>query len=496
MKNYEDKVRMLLLNLKKRALNLMKKCRYEDALTCVRAYGNLAYQFNQFYTDADIERLVCAYERTLPVAGFSEEETDEKRVLFYDGFGLDTRGLVLIYLQALTELGYEVIYVTVWNTGKNQVEVPRILSGGKNKTYYLKNNYSRTKYISQLVRIFEIHRPGSAFFYTTPDDVEGETAFYHYKGIVKRFQINLTDHAFWLGTPAFDYCLEFRDYGAYLTSRYRGISKEKIRMLPYYPWIDYNLEFAGFPFDRENKIVIFSGGALYKTIDKDMTYYHMADKILERNPNVTFLYAGDGDKRGLEWLMERYSGRVYRIDERKDLFQIMKHSDIYLSTYPMTGGLMGQYAAMAGIPPLTLINKGTFDARGCLMDEEKSGVLFDSPDLLIKEVEHLISDKVYYNAKCKQIYSSVISKEYFTDSVRDLLSKNHTSFFIDFKEVDTRQFRKTYIERLSDSKIEDAIVTARTFRLVRFYPDLFIKKGIRRLKHILSGFCILKKYTD
>lgn len=130
------------------------------------------------------------------------------------------------------------------------------------------------------------------------------------------------------------------------------------------------------------------------------------------------------------------------------------------------------------------------------MNEEKSGVLFESPDLLIKEVEYLISDQIYYNAKCKQIYNSVISKEDFTDSVRDLLSKNHTSFSIDFKEVDTRQFRKTYIERLNDSKIEDAVVTARTFRLVRFYPDLFIKKGIRRLKHILSDFCTTMKNTD
>lgn len=496
MKNCEDKTRLLLLNLKKRALNLMKKGRYEEALTCVRAYGNLAYQFNQFYTDADIERLVCDYERTLPAVGFSREETDENRVLFYDGFGLDTRGLVLIYLQALTGLGYEVIYVTVWNTGKNQVEVPRILSGGKNKTYYLKNIHSRTKYISSLIHIFEKYRPGSAFFYTTPDDIEGEAAFCHYEETVKRFQINLTDHAFWLGTHAFDYCLEFRDYGAYITSRYRGVSKEKIRMLPYYPWIDYNIAFAEFPFDRENKIVIFSGGALYKTIDKDMTYYHMADKILAQNPNVIFLYAGDGDRNGIEWLMERYPNRVYRIDERKDLFQIMKHSDIYLSTYPMTGGLMAQYAAMAGIPPLTLINKGTFDARGCLIDEEKLGILFDSPRLLIKEIERLISDKYYYSMKCKQIYSGVISKEDFTDSMRNLLLKNHTSFSIDFKEVDTRLFRKTYIDRLNDSKIEDAIVTARTFRLVRFYPDLFIKKGVRRLKQRLAGFWVTKKTTD
>lgn len=33
-------------------------------------------------------------------------------ILFYDGFGMDMRGLAIIYLKALAELGYKIIYVT------------------------------------------------------------------------------------------------------------------------------------------------------------------------------------------------------------------------------------------------------------------------------------------------------------------------------------------------------------------------------------------------
>ena len=44
-----------------------------------------------------------------------------------------------------------------------------------------------------------------------------------YAGHMKRYQVNLTDHAFWLGTYAFDYCLEFLDFGAIVSREYRHI---------------------------------------------------------------------------------------------------------------------------------------------------------------------------------------------------------------------------------------------------------------------------------
>ena len=38
------------------------------------------------------------------------EDVNIKTVLFYDGFGLDSRGLAYVYLKALVNLGYKVIF--------------------------------------------------------------------------------------------------------------------------------------------------------------------------------------------------------------------------------------------------------------------------------------------------------------------------------------------------------------------------------------------------
>ena len=65
-------------------------------------------------------------------------------------------------------------------------------------------------------------------FYSTPEDVIGTTALYSYDGQFIRYQINLTDHAFWLGSQCFDKCIEFRSYGASISKEYREIQSSKI----------------------------------------------------------------------------------------------------------------------------------------------------------------------------------------------------------------------------------------------------------------------------
>lgn len=77
------------------------------------------------------------------------------------------------------------------------------------------------------------------------------------------------DHAFWLGRNAFDYCLEFRDFGANLSRQYRHIPIQKLLKQPYYPLADPTIPYGGPPFERADGDVIFSGGTLYKTLDRE-----------------------------------------------------------------------------------------------------------------------------------------------------------------------------------------------------------------------------------
>ena len=59
----------------------------------------------------------------------------------------------------------------------------------------------------QLDQIVKTHKPGVMFFYTGPDDAAGAMVFMRYQGLAVRYQVNLTDHAFWLGKNAFDICI-------------------------------------------------------------------------------------------------------------------------------------------------------------------------------------------------------------------------------------------------------------------------------------------------
>ena len=111
-------------------------------------------------------------------------------------------------------------------------------------------------------------------------------------------------------------------------------------MIPFYPIIQYEKEFQGFPFEvKAGQKVIFSGGGLYKTIGGGNKYYQMVDRILEEYEDAIFWYAGIGDDSEMKKIISKYPDRAYLTAERTDLYQVIEHCHFYLSTYPMWGGV-------------------------------------------------------------------------------------------------------------------------------------------------------------
>ena len=149
---------------------------------------------------------------------FTSESNDNK-VIFYDGFGLNERGIAQIYLKALCQL-QEVVYITYED---RKDEIPDILSLVKSyngKVCYI--NRKNNKFVNQIfqfVNIISIENPGRLMFYTFPNDVVGVVLLNLVNNNVIRYQINLTDHAFWLGADSIDKCIEFRDYGATISKK-------------------------------------------------------------------------------------------------------------------------------------------------------------------------------------------------------------------------------------------------------------------------------------
>lgn len=447
---------------------------YEKAMAAISISGHLLYSWNQRYTDDYLEDSLkkVAESTIIDRLGY---EPQKGTVLFYDGFGLDVRGLALIYLKALVNNNYHVIYVTNKSAENNQPEIDKVLNNNVSEKKYLAS-HKHLKRMRELQRIVVDKKPQYAFLYTTPNDSSGITVFMQMKS-TKRYQINLTDHAFWLGTNAFDYCIEFRNYGTSISALHRHIPVEKLRIVPFYPIIDKDREFSGFTFETEGKQIIFSGGSVYKTVDKSNTYYILIDKILESCGDAIFVYASNEENERLKDMSLKYPGRVHQIQERSDLYQCMRHCTLYLNTYPLLGGLMTQYAVMAERIPLTL--QYDISSEGLLVDQENRGVFYNNADELIRDAIRLLQDKEYLNQRTKLIKGSVISPAEFDKEVHSLLKNNMTSYSVEIKPRDIKNFQSGYVERFDMDESLRGAVGLSNISLFKEYKDIYIDKIMR-----------------
>lgn len=229
-------------------------------------------------------------------------QPDEDTVCFIDSFSRDQRGLTQQYLDALLSLKTKRI-VFISETEHIGVQIKRTLDHNRANVFTV-NHTEPIPTASEIISIVQAERPSYIIYHLTPDSIAPLVATCKLR-FITRCQINLTDHAFWLGdNTIFDYSFEFRKRGVLVSNVFRGFNKEQLVLLPYYPWID-GAAFQGFPINSEGKIVLFSGGALYKTEDKDGTYFRILKEILERHHDVVFFYAGDGDKSHFTALSKR-----------------------------------------------------------------------------------------------------------------------------------------------------------------------------------------------
>lgn len=466
----EGNVEYEINKLKRQIDKMIKKNKFDDALHLMSCLSTALYEYNQTYTDSELEEFLLKIGKEDGIIlNSAYEKRDKRKVIFYDNFGLDFRGLAYIYLDALCKGGFHVIYLV----NKNRVScIPKIKE--LLETYdseiipipWNVNALKRTRFITETI---ESSGAACAFLYTTPFDSSGILAFNHLKMMVLRFQINLTDHAFWLGMNAFDYCLEFRDYGACVSYYYRGIDEKKLILQPFHPIQDSAERFQGYPFERKDgDFVLFSGGTLFKTKSKDNLYYVIVNDILKKYPNVRFWYAGYGDREKLKELKDVYQDQVYYTDERKDLIEIMGHCDAYLSTYPLTGGLMTQYAAMSGIAPLTLY-KGE-ENRGLLKKECEDKIAFERKEDLLAAFDRIYREPEYRARLGRELRKSVISKEEFKDNLRRIIEDNVSSYEPVIKKVNIDHLRENYREKYSVQKLRRNIATRANFPMVRSMP--------------------------
>ena len=468
-----QQVENLVYKLKQIALSALEKKNSNTSLTALSFAAETLYMFNQFYTDDKLEEITAQVGDELKAKyHFASYDKARDCILLYDGFGLDTRGVVLMYLNALGKNGYKVHYVTNWKV-KDQIPTIKNLCEKYNiqMSYIDMTHYER--WCVQLAQVFENIRPRTAFFYTTPFDSSACAAFHMYEGLCKRFLIDLTDHAYWLGKCANDYFLGSREMSAYIQHFERKIPKERCIKLGVNLLMEEWDDHSGLPFDVEEDEYIFSGGALYKTLgDVNNNYYKIVHHILEKHNTIKFIYAGTGDDRELKKIIAEFPNRAFHINERKDFYYLIQNSVLYLNTYPMFGGMMMKYSALAHRLPITL--KHGSDSDGLLLHQEECRIEYSNYEDLITDVDRLLDDSNYRSEREKLLEGSVITEERFVNNVRGVIEKNETDYTHAFLKLDTTEFRREYYKRFDYDQNMMCIVNRLNLALFWYFPATFI----------------------
>ena len=394
----------------------LKKRKFNQSLIDLIHAAKLMYDLNHQVHDAELLDICLLCSRLLfeDVMGFVPIK---ESLLFYDNFSWDNRGLTQQYLDALLHLpNIKLVYVNDQSHVYPSSHIYDLLHTNHVEIVELRNVKDYVEKAQILRDTILKFRPAKAFFHLTPHCVVPFVGFGFLQSITK-YQINLTDHAFWIGNSSFfDYSLEFREFGCNISFFNRGFRMDQILYLPYYPWQETD-SFRGFPTGIEGKKILFSGGALLKLEGGDDSFFSIVKGILGNNLDVVLLYAGDGDRTHFENFIRsnHFGGRVFLLGNRTDIAEVFKRIDIYLGTYPIGGGLMSQYAAINGKP--LLIYK-TWGINDVICIKKKDSIVFDSEDELLKEANRLIREPNYYQEKSDYYKGLVINNKDFRNYLK------------------------------------------------------------------------------
>lgn len=338
-----DKVKKDYNSFKAISKRLILKGKYNDAEDFISAASRIAYNFNFIYADKELD-LMLNQISDVYIEGKCFGKIDD-RYVFFDSFGYDNRGLTQQYIRALISWDVEFLYILEYENTQCETILNELKKHKKAKIHILSDTKIHEDKAQEIYDLIADFKADKAFLHLAP---WSSTAIISWAALssVTRYLIDLTDHAFWLGSECFDYYISFRDYGSYISERFRGITKDKQILMPFYPIVEGGSEFQGFEPDISNKKVIFTGGSYYKMYGKGDVFLNILKRICLDNYDTVILIAGSGDARILENFIKknRLDEQVFLIGSRKDIVGVFKNIDIYLNTYPVGGGLMSQLA--------------------------------------------------------------------------------------------------------------------------------------------------------
>ncbi len=423
------KVHKDYLFYKQKAFEYWETGDMRKAMLSVCACGELAYGYfcEESFGDDELDELLYQMGKakfTIPAV----EQQDDKRVVFFDSFASDNRGITEQYLDALHYNGYEILFVTSNTQFSNESKLGKLLVGYKNcRVVVLPEPNHIIPSANQVAQEIAEWHASKAFIHIGPYDILPIMLFSQYAGVLHRYFINLTDHAWWLGRNCIDMNLEFRQFGLALSTKVRGIDKTKEALLPYYPVSELGNETIDdlLPEGLEEKFVIVTGGSFYKYLDADFTLLKIVQRVLKENENAVLLMVGTGKAGELYKQKVEEKGlknRIFLMAPTPYLLSVFEHAHLYLNSYPLGGSLMGQIAAKQGLPVVAYSKMGMDFNDSSDICYSGAFVMHTDEDDFCHFVRTLILDpKAYEQYKQSFHYDEDAEKAQFCDSLKSVM---------------------------------------------------------------------------
>lgn len=476
-----------------------QKGNVNKALSAISVAASFAYSYNQFFSDLSLEGLLAEISSKIL---FPQKivQPCKNRCVFIDTAGADNRGLTQQYLRALMANKFEFLYIYE-NIDIEQISdiLHEIKEYDKGEICLLGNCKSHIELITSLQKKIIDYSPLYIFLHLMPWDVDALSAIFNISG-AQKYNINLTDEAFWLGVTFFDYNIEFRNYGYTISLEKRGFSKERLRYLPYYPIFPNSTSFSGFnTVINEATVRILTGGNYYKFFDENDTFFRLMDRLLEAIPFAVIVLAGSGNVDNVKLMNSKigqmkHGKRVIRIGNRRDINEVFRHCDLYLSSYPISGGLMSQYAAINAIPILSYSEKELCDndLEELVCFHSDMQITFHSMNELVNFAKRLVGDSVYRTEVGNMLKTSMIERKDFERLFLSMLEGNPYNGFKK-REIDYLYLANKYIE-IKKKETSNAVFSIlafykiKTFFLFTRYLIIFINSAFFYLRQkVLSN---------
>ena len=436
---------------KKFAHNSLKAGRASAASRAIALAANLAYHFMMRFKDSELEELVS----TLSTLTLEKRVCTPKnrRVVFFDVFGFPQRGLTQQYLRALNDLGVEVLYIydAIDGLPLNKVLSREIATFKKMRIVTSDTKADFTTRLEKLADEITDWSPCAAFLHLAPWSV-GALALWQSIDGPRKLLVDITDHAFWLGTSAVDEVVEFSNYGMAVARGFREIEGERLHLLPYYPILDDQVPFQGWPDACDGRIVIFTGGSMYKMLGENEEFFQVVKRVVTERSDCVVCVATSGNDKPLQEFVakHRLRTRVFALGNRKDFAAAVRNCDIYLDTYPISGGLAVQFAIQMQKPVIWVRSADilSWSAQKYLLGRPEAEVERDGTEEFLVRLNRLI--ETIRSGRVAEVPPAevVLSPARFAERLGEILAQadiQRTWREVNVRQIDMRRVREHYL---------------------------------------------------